>query len=97
MVLTFEGWNDAGEAATSAALYVRESICSVPLAELDGEEFLDFTVQRPTVRTDPTLGRVIEWPSPRSEPADRRAMPRPTRSIASAEVNWPTTLVSTRP
>jgi proteasome assembly chaperone (PAC2) family protein len=63
MVLAFEGWNDAGEAASSAARYVRESICSVPLAELDGEEFLDFTVQRPTVRTDPTLGRVIEWPS----------------------------------
>lgn len=63
MVLAFEGWNDAGEAASSAARYINESICSVPLAEIDGEEFLDFTVQRPTVRTDPVTGRIIEWPS----------------------------------
>ncbi len=63
MVLAFEGWNDAGEAASRAARYISESISSVPLAEIDGEEFLDFTVQRPSVRTDPAMGRVIDWPS----------------------------------
>ncbi len=67
MVLAFEGWNDAGEAASSAARFISDSICSVPLAEIDGEEFLDFTVQRPTVRPDPTAGRIIEWPSLRFE------------------------------
>ncbi len=63
MVLAFEGWNDAGEAASRAARYISEAISSVPLAEIDAEEFLDFTVQRPTVRTDPAMGRVIDWPS----------------------------------
>ncbi len=63
MVLAFEGWNDAGEAASSAVRYVDQAIRSVPLAEMDGEEYLDFTVQRPTIRQDPKAGRVIEWPS----------------------------------
>lgn len=63
MVLAFEGWNDAGEAASTAVRYMDQSICSVPLAEIDGEDFLDFTVQRPTVRQDPNVGRIIEWPS----------------------------------
>jgi hypothetical protein len=63
MVLAFEGWNDAGEAASRAARYICDSICSVPLAEIDAEEFLDFTVQRPNLRTNPGVGRVVEWPS----------------------------------
>jgi proteasome assembly chaperone (PAC2) family protein len=52
LLLAFEGWNDAGEAATNA----------VPLAEIDCEEFLDFTVARPTVRMNASGVREIEWP-----------------------------------
>jgi predicted ATP-grasp superfamily ATP-dependent carboligase len=62
MLLAFEGWNDAGEAATSAVHYVEEAIRAVPLAEIDCEEFLDFTVRRPTVQLDDDGARVIEWP-----------------------------------
>ncbi len=62
MILGFEGWNDAGEAASSALEYLNESICSVPLAELDPEEFYDFTVRRPeVVRLDDNTRR-IDWP-----------------------------------
>lgn len=63
MILAFEGWNDAGEAATSAARYVADAIHSVPLGEIDGEEFLDFTVRRPSVRIDEGGARAIEWPA----------------------------------
>jgi hypothetical protein len=62
LVAAFEGWNDAGEAATGAARYVESAIHAVPLAEIDGEEFLDFTVQRPWVRTTADGARAIEWP-----------------------------------
>jgi proteasome assembly chaperone (PAC2) family protein len=65
LVAAFEGWNDAGEAATSAARYVRDAICAVPLAEIDGEEFLDFTVRRPVVRSGKDGARDIEWPATR--------------------------------
>ena len=65
MLLAFEGWNDAGEAATSAVRYLEQALHSVPLAEIDCEEFLDFTVARPTVRLDHEQTRVIEWPCAR--------------------------------
>jgi proteasome assembly chaperone (PAC2) family protein len=62
LLLAFEGWNDAGEAATNAASYVAAAIRAVPLAEIDCEEFLDFTVARPTVRMNASGVREIEWP-----------------------------------
>jgi proteasome assembly chaperone (PAC2) family protein len=65
MVLAFEGWNDAGQAATSAVQFVDRCIRSAPLAELDCEEFYDFTVCRPTVSRGEGGARVIEWPHTR--------------------------------
>ncbi len=62
LVAAFEGWNDAGEAASGAARYVEAAIHAVPLAEIDGEEFLDFTVRRPWVRAGAGGARTIEWP-----------------------------------
>jgi proteasome assembly chaperone (PAC2) family protein len=62
LVLAFEGWNDAGEAATLAARHLAEQAIAVPLAEIDPEEFYDFTVRRPLVRLDAGAVRRIEWP-----------------------------------
>lgn len=63
MLLAFEGWNDAGESATSALQFINEAIQSVPLAEIDPEEFYDFTVRRPAVVQLDTHARRIDWPS----------------------------------
>jgi predicted ATP-grasp superfamily ATP-dependent carboligase len=63
LILAFEGWNDAGEAATRAVRYLGESFQMVSLARIDPEEFYDFTVQRPLVRLDEGSVRRIEWPS----------------------------------
>jgi hypothetical protein len=65
LVAAFDGWNDAGEAATGAARYLEDAIRAVPLAEIDGEEFLDFTVRRPRVRAADDGTREIEWPATR--------------------------------
>lgn len=62
LLLAFGGWNDAGEAATHAARYVAEQLRAVPIAEIDPEEFYDFTVRRPLVRLDAGLRRCIDWP-----------------------------------
>ena len=56
LVCAFEGWNDAGEAASSAAHYLEDAIHAVPLAEIDGEEYLDFTVRRPSCARPRTAG-----------------------------------------
>jgi predicted ATP-grasp superfamily ATP-dependent carboligase len=65
MIAAFEGWNDAGESATSALRYLAAAIRSVPVAEIAGEEFLDFTVRRPRVRFGAEGQRVIDWPGTR--------------------------------
>lgn len=65
LITAFAGWNDAGEAATTALATLRRALEPAPLAELDAEEFFDFQVARPIVRLDKDGQRVIEWPSTR--------------------------------
>lgn len=63
MVVAFEGWNDAGDAATTAVEHLWESWEATTFASIDPEEFYDFTSTRPLVRMDETLHRVIDWPA----------------------------------
>jgi proteasome assembly chaperone (PAC2) family protein len=62
LLLAFEGWNDAGEAASLAARYVSDELGTAPLAEIDPDPFFDFTVQRPKVVIDAGGARSVEWP-----------------------------------
>ncbi len=62
LVCAFEGWNDAGEAASAAARYLSERWSLERVAELDAEDFFDFTATRPEVRIDPDGERRIRWP-----------------------------------
>ena len=62
MVCAFKGWNDAGEAATAAVTFLRESFGATKVAEVDPEEFFDFTAVRPTVTLAEGSVRVIDWP-----------------------------------
>ena len=63
LLLAFEGWNDAGESASHAARFSPSELRCAPLAELDPEDFYDFTVNRPRVQLDGAGTRRIEWPS----------------------------------
>jgi hypothetical protein len=62
LLLAFEGWNDAGEAASSAARFIADALGAAPLAALDGEHYFDFTVQRPLVRQGDDGRRHLSWP-----------------------------------
>ena len=63
VVCAFKGWNDAGDAATAAVSYMHDHFDSFELAEVDPEEYFDFTAVRPTVSLDESAVRKIEWPS----------------------------------
>ncbi|MGH2764049.1 MAG: PAC2 family protein [Thermoleophilaceae bacterium] len=63
MVCAFKGWNDAGEAASAAVSFIRESFDGEAVASIDPEEFFDFTAVRPTVRLTEGRTREIDWPS----------------------------------
>ncbi len=62
MVCAFRGWNDAGEAASTAVSFINDRFESSEVAKLDPEEFYDFTEVRPMVRLTEGLTREIEWP-----------------------------------
>ncbi len=59
--MAFEGWNDAGDAASSAAHYIAEQAKAETFAELDPEPFYDFQTTRPMVRLQGSR-RQIDWP-----------------------------------
>jgi len=62
MLAAFEGWNDAGGAASQALVHLREVWGAEQIDELDPEEYHDFQVNRPTVSSEDGQ-RVITWPS----------------------------------
>ena len=62
MVCAFKGWNDAGEAASAALSYIRDSFEAREVAGIDPEEFYDFTAVRPTVKLTEGSFREVEWP-----------------------------------
>jgi proteasome assembly chaperone (PAC2) family protein len=62
MVCAFKGWNDAGEAASAAVDFIQQHFDCATVAEIDPEEFYDFTAVRPTVKMVEGDARAIEWP-----------------------------------
>ena len=65
LVAAFEGWNDAGDAATAAVEHLETVWDAQRLGELDPEEFYDFQVNRPVVGLGEDGVRVITWPTTR--------------------------------
>jgi predicted ATP-grasp superfamily ATP-dependent carboligase len=63
MVCAFQGWNDAGDAASSAVSFLASSLKARSFARIDSEEFYDFQANRPSIRFDEHQTREIEWPT----------------------------------
>lgn len=63
LIMAFEGWNDAGDAATTATSHLAERFGATPFADIDAEPFYDFSSTRPMVRLASDGRRRIDWPS----------------------------------
>jgi proteasome assembly chaperone (PAC2) family protein len=63
LVAAFEGWNDAGDAASGAVRYLIDRYDGELVAEIDPEEFFDFTSTRPQAEIDDEGLRHIVWPT----------------------------------
>ncbi len=63
VLAAFTGWNDAGDAASTALKTLIETSGAEPLAEIDPEPFTDFATVRPLLRLDETGSRNIIWPT----------------------------------
>jgi predicted ATP-grasp superfamily ATP-dependent carboligase len=63
MVCAFQGWNDAGDAASSAVSFLASSLHARRFARIDSEEFYDFQSNRPNVQFNDANEREIVWPT----------------------------------
>jgi len=75
MVCAFQGWNDAGDAASNAVSFLASALEARSFARIDSEEFYDFQANRPCIRFgerdgsdagDPEVDdgrREIVWPT----------------------------------
>jgi proteasome assembly chaperone (PAC2) family protein len=62
LVAGFEGWNDAADAASTAAGWLTQHGDSTRVASIDPEEHFDFQSRRPQVALVDGVTRQISWP-----------------------------------
>lgn len=65
MLAAFEGWNDAGEAASDALRFLNKLWGGKKVGAIDADEYYDFQFTRPTIRRTAAGERKIKWPSTR--------------------------------
>ena len=63
LIMAFAGWADAGESATNTIKYIRRRLNARKFAEIDPEEFFDFTMTRPYTVRKRDGSRQVNWPS----------------------------------
>ena len=63
LVIVFSGWADAAEGATSAIKFLQRKLKSKKFAEIDPEDFYDFSQTRPYSSRTRDGKRKIQWPS----------------------------------
>jgi hypothetical protein len=62
LIAAFDGWNDAGEAASSAIAHLRDSGTYEPVFSIDPELYFDYQYTRPQVAIDGEGKRTLRWP-----------------------------------
>ena len=63
LIVAFEGWNDATEAATGALKALSEQISASILEAVDPEDYYDFQFSRPVAEFDDEGNRILSWPA----------------------------------
>lgn len=62
LVAAFDGWNDAGEAASSALTQLRENGDYETVFSVDPELYFDYQYTRPQIAADGDGRRTLKWP-----------------------------------
>ena len=65
IIAAFEGWNDAGEAASGVITHLAEAWQAEPVGAIDPEDFYDFQVTRPVTEVTDGATRRLVWPTTR--------------------------------
>ncbi len=65
VVAAFEGWNDAGDAASDALEHLASIWDAELIVEIDDEAYYDYQVNRPVIRQVDGVTRELVWPAMR--------------------------------
>jgi hypothetical protein len=85
----FEGWNDAGEAASGVINHLGIAWQATPIGAIDPEEFYDFQVNRPVVEIEDGRTQRLIWPTTRISlaRAEPSGLPRDVVLVHGIEPN----------
>ena len=85
----FEGWNDAGEAASGVINHLAIAWQATPIGAIDPEEYYDFQVNRPVVEIEDGRTQRLIWPTTRISlaRAEPSGLPRDVLLIHGIEPN----------
>src|SRR5262249_61921985 len=65
VIAAFEGWNDAGEAASGVINHLAGAWQPTPVGAIDPEDFYDFQVTRPVMEVSDGRTDRLVWPTSR--------------------------------
>jgi hypothetical protein len=85
----FEGWNDAGEAASGVINHLGIAWQATPIGAIDPEEYYDFQVNRPVVEIEDGRTQRLIWPTTRISlaRAEPSGLPRDVLLVHGIEPN----------
>ena len=63
MIIALAGWSDAAQVATGTVLYLVRSLDANGFAQIEGDQFYDFSTTRPEVTIDRGLIKSLQLPS----------------------------------
>jgi proteasome assembly chaperone (PAC2) family protein len=87
VLASFQGWNDAGNAASDALDHLGKLWDAQTVAEIDGEDYYDFQVNRPTVTLVDGVMRRLDWPTTRLAVAHPPRLDRDVLLVHGLEPN----------
>ncbi len=87
IIAAFEGWNDAGEAASGVINHLSLAWQATPVGAIDPEDYYDFQVTRPVTEVAEGKTERLVWPTTRLLAAKQEASDRDLLLVSGIEPN----------
>jgi predicted ATP-grasp superfamily ATP-dependent carboligase len=87
IIAAFEGWNEAGEAASGAVTHLSEAWQATQVGAIDPEDFYDFQVTRPVTEVSDGKTQQLIWPTTRLFKATQSGLGRDVILVHGIEPN----------
>ena len=87
IIAAFEGWNDAGEAASGVINHLSLAWQAAPVGAIDPEDYYDFQVTRPVTEVAEGRTERLVWPTTRLLAAKQETTDRDLLLVAGIEPN----------